>query len=1853
MPRTSPPVPFFYLLRAAVAFAATAFLTLSTALAATFTVTTNSDIVSGTDGVLSLREAIIAANGAAGPDTIAFAIPGAGVRTIAPASALPTITDPVFIDGYSQPGTSPNTLVAADNAVLRIEINGAGTSSGSNGLTFAGSGGGSTVRGLVINRFPASAIYLDASSNNTFTGNFIGTDPTGFIGRGNGSGIATQFFFGSTNVVIGGIVPAARNLISGNNGTGIELNGGGNARVQGNLVGLAADGVAVLSNTGNGIAAGSFTGGTLIGGDDAADGTTDGVVRARNFCAGNGQAGIFLGGSGFGGATVQGNYIGTDVSGTQARPNGAGISTNIADSAIVGGASPGAGNLISGNATHGIGIGNTGGMVIKGNRIGTAGDGVTPLGNGTEGINFLANPTNNRIGGVAVGEGNVIAYNGRDGVEIFQGTGNPIRGNSIHSNGTMALHLGIDLEVDGVTANDAGDSDSGANGQQNFPVITSVYNSGGATVISGTLNSAANANFALDFYSSASANASGYGEGQTFLGTTSVATDNVGTGSFTFTPATGVPAGKVVTATATDSGNNTSEFSAVQTATVAPPAINSAEITNYTGFIIPSDINDGDPTTNRQRIHTDGSITFNGTGDFRLDWALIDPADAVAASDTETVLGASGTQIFHAQIIPSSATPLVPGRAYRLRLNVVDLASGSIVATLVKPSRTYIHFTGTVSNSPDVNIVGEITAVTVNRDWLLETDPTKQKIPVKVDYTFYRYDDWAGASTSVNALGNLVPVIRRESDGVFLPCTVEDGGFASVLLPSYVAGSPKTPASVSGSRTILVDPADILSPADYRIQVTLEHIEEPARLAEVPPVFISRTDNSQASAAAAISHFTGRLLFGDISTHFTHLAGAPTINVPNVPLPGANWRHIAPDAQSGTIDGRSDYHYGDGTVLNVNLAANGDASFSLDPEHGAQVYSVALVADNNAALAGAVNGVDFERSGDVTLKPTGAFGTVLAMLPPGVGWTAHRATNLLESELEFADLQLDQSLAPAGATAVRTFAVGDFFLCEETKPVFIRTGSFTWDIATGEFQCGTATAHSIRQPLLEYLASYAADYPEPSMATKRSNDHLYNFVTTATEMRVSTGLSGGGEMSGTFASGPGEFVTHYPYDSKVKWTGSATIGLARDLIDPETSSFTNVDPLLLIYAQHCQELVEGGCGGEKFSSVTLTPESGVLHFTSDGGLQAAGVTTVQGLLAWGFNLETAGFAHLVTTNFPTGNFLMAGTFLRGDKNALADEDGASVLLLSGFDPNELSTAERPLTNQYKVGHADYAGVNFRTADGSYSGQSNLQGTPYGAYPLTTRSKYYARRSGVSGIHEATPGGFPGTATLAGYPFHFTKFGLTFLSNEQEDSRTAGDIDLPAPTDFTLPFTDLRLSGVGALESVSVTGAGAVDSKTFAFWNAPFTPFTCDFLSTDGCNPAAGTTLVLGFSAHASHFDTAFAGSLGIKPDGHFARAADAVAGLVAAEVPTRLTLPASLAITGTEGESYTFFPAQGAYLNDATSGAGFWSLFGKLDVPFFEDMAVQVHASATPDDTLSPLYFMGGWPTQGWTQTVPSPAGSVELSPFDFVLFDGTHLGKPGSVTLDAYRKTIDDGTDLYLPRAQKLWLGVLDFDYPLKWSSTTFNFLSRGPVQSNLLGLLDTQHELLFLDARYAEITFGVRYDGLPEISLSNFVFNAVDDATGVASALISAAGDKVFGALENGVAEFGNTLSDEADKLLGRAVEAAFSVPVDGAIAVVKDEMADGVWTAAEINDALTAYLADASHQISAGFTNLGAAYANPKSLVFDLDQRLAKIERGVDSVINTVTLDPVTGLVNSSGEWAAEKGEPGRRRSSSRRL
>ena len=447
--------------------------------AATFTVTNTADAGPG-----SFRQAILNANSNPGANLIQFSLPGSGVRTLAPLAPLPLITNTVTIDGYSQPGSSPNTLANSNNAVLLVRLDGVNLTNGFPiGLSFTNASN-NTVRGLVIVRFN-TGIQLYASSANTVAGNWIGLDVDD-ISRGNtGTGveITCAVFNRSTGNVIGGTTPADRNVISGNRlGISFFPTPADHNTVQGNFIGTDATGVLRRGNLFEGIKVQSATN-IVIGG--ASPG-------ARNLICANGTGVSLLSSVR---DVVQGNFIGTDVTGHYNLGNaGDGIDLQDCSLTTVGGAN--AGNLIGNNSGYGIFLLGSATNVVLGNWIGTDLGGAWPLGNGKDGI-YLQGSSATTIGSASSGGANVIEFNNGAGVNVFSGQSNRVSANSIFDNGAQGILLG-----------------TGANQSQSAPVLTNVVAAYSSIQVQGFLSSQANTTFSLEFFASVDWDAIGMAEGQ-------------------------------------------------------------------------------------------------------------------------------------------------------------------------------------------------------------------------------------------------------------------------------------------------------------------------------------------------------------------------------------------------------------------------------------------------------------------------------------------------------------------------------------------------------------------------------------------------------------------------------------------------------------------------------------------------------------------------------------------------------------------------------------------------------------------------------------------------------------------------------------------------------------------------------------------------------------------------------------------------------------------------------------------------------------------------------------------------------------------------------------------------------------------------------------------------------------------------------------------------------------------------------------------------------------------------------------------------------------------------------------------
>jgi hypothetical protein len=604
------------------------------------------DVNSEDDPECTLRAAIQQSNFTSGLNAIEFDIPesdsgydsAAGAWVIQPAAALPAVIDSVSIDGYTQPGAAANTAgpgLGLD-AVIKIELDGS-LADIEAGLTLVASD--NDIRGLAIGGFNGSQVLATGTSgDNVIQGAFIGTDASGMEARGDGHGIYIQ----SSGNLVGGSSPGERNLVSGNDGSGVVIAGSdaqsadGNV-VSGNIIGLAADGSTPLGNAGAGVWLASNANGNLIGGFSAEEG---------NAISGNGGAGISIELSSSGNQ-VSANIIGADVTGTAAAGNADGIRLLRGDDNLIGGATAGAGNLISGNTGTGIWLvsefvlpesGRPENTVIQGNLIGTDITGASPLGNGSHGV-LVGNAPGTLIGGTGAGEANTIAFNGGDGVRVeYPLAGIAVLSDSIHSNGG----LGIDLDGDGVTPNDEGDGDTGPNDLQNFPVIEQAIVSEDSLTVSGHLDTQPGSEYRIELFLNEECDpGTGHGEGALFLGSILVTPGGDGLGLFSETFAISLPKGIFVTATATRPDGSTSEFSQCAVTTGAPPvadaggpyAVNEGGSTTLDG----SGSTDADSEIVLYAWDFDGDGVTDAVGESPLfDATLLDGPDTVTVTLTVT-----------------------------------------------------------------------------------------------------------------------------------------------------------------------------------------------------------------------------------------------------------------------------------------------------------------------------------------------------------------------------------------------------------------------------------------------------------------------------------------------------------------------------------------------------------------------------------------------------------------------------------------------------------------------------------------------------------------------------------------------------------------------------------------------------------------------------------------------------------------------------------------------------------------------------------------------------------------------------------------------------------------------------------------------------------------------------------------------------------------------------------------------------------------------------------------------------------------------------------------------------------------
>lgn len=1198
---------------------------------------------------------------------------------------------------------------------------------------------------------------------------------------------------------------------------------------------------------------------------------------------------------------------------------------------------------------------------------------------------------------------------------------------------------------------------------------------------------------------------------------------------------------------------------------------------DFSGYVLDSDASDPAPGYDRDAIPAVATVQFStppgipATGRFRLDFQLVDETDAPLPIDTAA--GSPGTafqvtldpitlpdpgpipvtsfnKVVPARLRPAAA--LDSHRQYRVRMELFEsrsagtLPDGTPIFQWVSTGKTgfsgprrIFHFRNPASADAALNVIGAIDSLTVLRDLAVATAPAQAAFQVNAGITLHRWDGF-DAGVSFNAVDLTLKVTLREAESGTPVPLADDTVVLSLVMNNHSpsGGGVITPATQNLSQLLEVRPLAQLDSVNgrYTLAVSLSHVEVPGG-PSVP-------DDAAGTAAKAWLHLNGTLRFGAIETVLTAVDWVRDQDV----VPAGLEVKLSLPAGGGQVAGQPEHTFGGGTPLDAVLSADGTLTFT-----GAGAVPVTGPAQD----VGRSRNVRFRRSG-IALDRNGAHGDIEVILPTGLGYATTPLTRLFQGRVSLGVLGLAQHLVPRDSELSLMGALPTpFYLSDEARPLMIECVDAIWEVTRGRFRFGPSANGSafVRAAAQNKLA--AMPVSDPAMRLKRSNDQLFESAGAVLESPIVVAADARGRARTTLSVdlGPADFTSHFPYDVHVHAVSGGQLVVTNGVVDPDASHLAGIEAVAVAYPRDC---LGANCGGGAGSdTLEMVPKGGRLSITGDGGLVGDGTLNAARGLQWGWISQSAiqDFAHQ-TDPWPRGTFAMAGVSLGGDEVSQAPARWPEALLLSGVSATDRAAAERPGSPSYAGGLGDYAGLNFRVGtDVTFQAKSLLGGWPTGDYPLTGRSKYYVRASGVTGIHEAAPGAFPSQARIYGYDFQFGNFGLSFRDSQNRESRTEGLVKVAYPSEFPQNFKELKFTCLGALDDAKVPADEAGVEKLLKYWKADFETLAIQFdrPAAAGCDPGVGY-LTLGVKAHLPVAGIPLFGRLGFygqdgksgHTPGNLITRADAA---LDAPFDSRLKAPTGLSFQGPQQESYHLTPVNDAYFNNydahpQAQPAGVLNLAGRLDVPFFESLQVHIHTSADKevDPATALLRFMGGWPNAGY-----SDGGK---SFFTDNPFDTDNRGFPTDVTLADYELGNAGPAGRYRPRAQKRWLGVVDFDYPLNWSAPARSFTSFTEVTNELL-VLNVRHRVRYLSAENAELTFGASYNEVPQIDVVNLNFddlggmqNVVDTAISVASRVAITAGMK----------ELDGLLSTKADEQFQTALDGFVNPVVDNLYAALK---------------------------------------------------------------------------------------------------
>ena len=1218
-------------------------------------------------------------------------------------------------------------------------------------------------------------------------------------------------------------------------------------------------------------------------------------------------------------------------------------------------------------------------------------------------------------------------------------------------------------------------------------------------------------------------------------------------------------------------------------------------------------------------------VSYGSAGTYRLNWNVIDEAgdtkfSFISASIDRT---SSGNELTDrtADLDPKSEAPdfvLDHRERYRVRVrlqkwNTTTFQWNTVDTATEATGRQYFHFASTDASDGERNVLADVLGsaaygtLSDPRVHLVEGIAGMEHFNVVIGYRLLRYDAFLSGSPGAGTFQVFADYTLHEA-GTNDPVPLQQGrAVTAVTVPTWeLDGSEKVPAFELGTMTLAVNPVDILdSTKQYYLKYTLSHQEFGTS---------EKVGTTAQSADRTIMHLNGTLRFESLDTTITGLASRPVLTTT-----GPFYATASFELNGAFVANFPAIIFGSGETIPVWVMPDGTA-IAKNPTG----LSVPLPLNSTGTL----NGVAFERTGNLLLRDTGPSAALRVTLPGGfaVRMTANSA--VLNGILDFADVPLDNNLLPSEPLVVWTPALTPAWFIEESKPVWLTGNALHWHVEAGTFTIeGAPGAVPLRKPLMTQLNDSAELLEVPGDAVKRSNDHLLNAVDGVLNApTISTGAESDARLRADFSLDTHQFHTHFPYNASIAWTTGGDISVIDDAF-VDGSFLDGVATITVPYRRSCPPELDSCPVSVQRSTVQFNPSFGRLWITPQGGITAAGAVAASGQLRWGAQ-EPGQFAHGTDRAFTQAELLVAGSFVRAGSQATTNDAlEPAAMLLQGYRRAPVRV-ENMGSASYAEGLANYPGLNFRLAgaDAAVEGRTRIGGQVF-PYALKTNTKLYAREAGVSGIFDAVAGYNP-MAVLYGYPFAFEGFGLSFLSNRNHDSRVAGSLSVPAPSDIEVAFERMTLTCDGRLSGARVK-AGTAD-ETLAYWQAPIEMRRLRFVPESACDPTSLCFLGVFGKMQASFMEQPLLGEVGIRPTGDLLRPTDGVAGL-----DSRITVPPVARIRGpvtelldsagapfaTEEETWLFTSVQKAYLNHAPSApgvTGFWNFLGQMDVPFFVSPLAQLHLPALGGET-GTMYAMGGWEVGG--------VGPSEQESFDF-----THRGFPPGVTLDDYRtynaagQFIEPATDAHLVRARQGLMDLAELNYPLRWHPLRHSFTSIRPVVDQPLGVIAVDHRVDYLSPGHGHLKFASQFDAFPQINLEDAFTNIAEEHLGAAQTLVDATSQNVVTAMRLGVDAVADALSDSRSPMFRNLLNAMVDPMIDAMMADLLGHAAgDPEYTT--VDDLVDAYFQNGGQlTLGAILGSYNTGLNGAEGLVTDLERRLHQLDVAIDALSGSLAVDPL---------------------------